>query len=151
MAKTAFHAPVHDVYCGLRGFTKGLYESLEQRCTGMEFAMEMTLKSSLYWKKIVEVPIALHPNNSSATTSCSGPSPSIEDKTVSGTGRRRFLLPILAGASGKDDSNSRRQLEQGPSANPGAASARARQSFDYRPVHALAFPALRVGSKRGRY
>ena len=26
MARSWFYAPVHDVYCGLRGFTKALYE-----------------------------------------------------------------------------------------------------------------------------
>jgi hypothetical protein len=34
-----FKAPVHDVYCGLRGFTKAFYERLDQRCTGMEFGV----------------------------------------------------------------------------------------------------------------
>ena len=28
-----FHAPINDVYCGLRGFTKAMYERLDQRCT----------------------------------------------------------------------------------------------------------------------
>jgi len=36
-----FRAPINDVYCGLRGFTKPMYERLDQRCTGMEFATEM--------------------------------------------------------------------------------------------------------------
>ena len=57
-----FQAPVHDVYCGLRGFTKAFYESLDQRCTGMEFAIEMVLKSSLYRARIAEIPITLHPD-----------------------------------------------------------------------------------------
>ena len=54
--------PIHDVYCGLRGFTKELYERLDQRCTGMEFATEMIIKASLYGAKIAEVPITLHPD-----------------------------------------------------------------------------------------
>ncbi|MCX6973570.1 MAG: glycosyltransferase family 2 protein [Verrucomicrobia bacterium] len=62
MVRTWFHAPIHDVYCGLRGFTKTLYERLDQRCTGMEFATEMIIKSSLYKEKITEVPITLHPD-----------------------------------------------------------------------------------------
>jgi glycosyltransferase involved in cell wall biosynthesis len=62
MARTWFHAPVHDVYCGMRGFTKNLYDSLQQRCTGMEFATEMIIKSSLHCKNIAEVPITLHPD-----------------------------------------------------------------------------------------
>ena len=62
MARTWFQAPIHDIYCGLRGFTKELYERLDQRCTGMEFATEMIIKSSLYHEKIAEVPITLHPD-----------------------------------------------------------------------------------------
>jgi glycosyltransferase involved in cell wall biosynthesis len=60
MARSWFRAPINDVYCGLRGFTKRHYESLNQRCTGMEFATEMIIKSSLYSARIAEVPITLH-------------------------------------------------------------------------------------------
>jgi glycosyltransferase involved in cell wall biosynthesis len=62
MARSWFRAPIHDVYCGLRGFTKELYDSLDQRCTGMEFATEMIIKASLRGARIVEVPITLHPD-----------------------------------------------------------------------------------------
>jgi len=62
IARFWFRAPINDVYCGLRGFTKELYERLDQRCTGMEFATEMIVKSSLYRVKIAEVPITLHPD-----------------------------------------------------------------------------------------
>lgn len=62
MARWWFHAPVHDIYCGMRGFTKELYERLELRCTGMEFATEMIIKASLYGARIAEVPITLHPD-----------------------------------------------------------------------------------------
>jgi glycosyltransferase involved in cell wall biosynthesis len=62
MAQRWFHAPIHDVYCGLRGFTKELYTHLNLRCTGMEFATEMIIKTSLYRYKIAEVPITLHPD-----------------------------------------------------------------------------------------
>lgn len=57
-----FHAPINDVYCGLRGFTKAMYTRLDQRCTGMEFATEMIIKASLRGEKIAEVPITLHPD-----------------------------------------------------------------------------------------
>jgi hypothetical protein len=62
MARAWFRAPIHDVYCGLRGFTKELYERLDQRCAGMEFATEMIIKASLRGARIVEVPITLHPD-----------------------------------------------------------------------------------------
>lgn len=60
LAARWFHAPIHDIYCGLRAFTKDLYLRLDQRCTGMEFATEMIIKSSLDGAKISEVPITLH-------------------------------------------------------------------------------------------
>ena len=37
-----------------------VYERLNWRCTGMEFATEMIIKSSLYGECIGEVPITLH-------------------------------------------------------------------------------------------
>jgi glycosyltransferase involved in cell wall biosynthesis len=60
LARRWFRAPIHDIYCGMRGFTKTLYTRLNQRCIGMEFATEMIIKSSLYGEKIAEVPITLH-------------------------------------------------------------------------------------------
>lgn len=62
MARRWFGAPVNDVYCGMRGFTKRHYATLEQRCTGMEFAPEMIIKSSLGSARIAEVPITLYPD-----------------------------------------------------------------------------------------
>ena len=66
LVKRWFRAPIHDVYCGFRGFTKHHYLRLEQRCTGMEFATEMIIKSSIYREsmgvRIAEVPITLHPD-----------------------------------------------------------------------------------------
>jgi glycosyltransferase involved in cell wall biosynthesis len=66
LARSWFQAPIHDVYCGLRGFTRRHYDGLNQRCTGMEFATEMIIKSSLYRAKIAEVPITLHPDGRKA-------------------------------------------------------------------------------------
>ncbi|MGI8890860.1 MAG: glycosyltransferase family 2 protein [Chthoniobacterales bacterium] len=62
LARTWFGAPIHDIYCGLRGFSKSLFQRLDQRCTGMEFATEMIIKASLRREKIAEVPIILHPD-----------------------------------------------------------------------------------------
>ena len=62
IARRWFRAPVHDIYCGLRGFTKAFYQTLDQRCTGMEFATEMIIKASLSGARIGEVPITLHPD-----------------------------------------------------------------------------------------
>ena len=62
LVQKMFHAPVQDVYCGMRGFTRELYGRLEMRCTGMEFATEMIIKSSLRRENISQVPITLHPD-----------------------------------------------------------------------------------------
>lgn len=62
LAKWWFKAPVNDIYCGMRGFTKAFYEQLDQRCVGMEFATEMIIRSSLYGGRIAEIPITLHPD-----------------------------------------------------------------------------------------
>jgi glycosyltransferase involved in cell wall biosynthesis len=60
LAKFMFRVPVTDIYCGFRGFTKELYQRLEQRCQGMEFATEMIVKSTLHQARISEIPITLH-------------------------------------------------------------------------------------------
>lgn len=60
MARRMFSSPIHNVYCGMRGFTKTLYTRLDLRCTGMEFATEMIIKASLQKAKISEIPITLH-------------------------------------------------------------------------------------------
>jgi glycosyltransferase involved in cell wall biosynthesis len=60
MARHMFASPIHDIYCGLRGFSKELYERLDLRCQGMEFATEMIIKASLNRARITEVPITLH-------------------------------------------------------------------------------------------
>jgi len=60
LARRWFGAPIHDVYCGMRGFRKDFWLTLNQKCTGMEFATEMIIKSSLMRARISEVPITLH-------------------------------------------------------------------------------------------
>ncbi|MBA3318511.1 MAG: glycosyltransferase family 2 protein [Gemmatimonadales bacterium] len=62
MARWWFRAPIHDIHCGMRGFTKELFQRLDQRCTGMEFASEMVIKASLANARIAEVPITLRPD-----------------------------------------------------------------------------------------
>ena len=66
MARRWFGAPIHDVNCGLRGFSKALFDRLNLRCTGMEFANEMIIKSSLYKERIAEVPITLYQDGRTA-------------------------------------------------------------------------------------
>jgi hypothetical protein len=66
MARHMFAAPIHDVYCGLRGFTKELYQRLELQCEGMEFATELIIKASLHGARIAEIPVTLHPGGRTA-------------------------------------------------------------------------------------
>ena len=65
MVRRWFRAPIHDVHCGLRGFTRDLYEQLDLRCTGMEFASEMVIKSALASARMSEVPVTLRPDQRS--------------------------------------------------------------------------------------
>jgi glycosyltransferase involved in cell wall biosynthesis len=62
LVRRMFGAGIHDVYCGLRGFSRALYGRLELRCTGMEFATEMIIKATLRRERIAEVPVTLHPD-----------------------------------------------------------------------------------------
>jgi len=55
-----FGVPIHDIQCGLRGFGRAFWFSLDQRCTGMEFSSEMLIKASLKRGRLGEVPITLH-------------------------------------------------------------------------------------------
>jgi len=54
-----FKIKIGDFHCGLRGFRKSSIQSLELRTTGMEFASEMVVKSSIFKLKITEVPTIL--------------------------------------------------------------------------------------------
>ncbi len=62
MVRAMYGATIHDVYCGMRGFSRDLYERLAPRCTGMEFATEMVMKAGLFKARVEEVPITLHPD-----------------------------------------------------------------------------------------
>jgi hypothetical protein len=60
-----FKCPARDFHCGLRGFAKSAYRKMDLKTTGMEFASEMVIKSTLKSLKITEVPITLHPDGRS--------------------------------------------------------------------------------------
>ena len=51
--------PLRDVYCGLRGFRRAAVEHLDLKSAGMEFALEMIVKSKLLGMRISEVPTTL--------------------------------------------------------------------------------------------
>jgi glycosyltransferase involved in cell wall biosynthesis len=57
-----FHARFGDCYCCMRGFTRTLYDRLQLRSSGMEFALEFVIKASQIGARIVEIPIILWPD-----------------------------------------------------------------------------------------
>ena len=60
-----FKSPSGDFHCGLRGFRRQAILDLDLRTTGMEFASEMVVKSSLHDLRITEVPTILQPDGRS--------------------------------------------------------------------------------------
>jgi glycosyltransferase involved in cell wall biosynthesis len=62
LLNTFFHARIGDSYCGMRGFTRALYDRLDVRSTGMEFALEMIIKAAQIGARITEIPIVLWPD-----------------------------------------------------------------------------------------
>jgi glycosyltransferase involved in cell wall biosynthesis len=65
IGKLLFRANVGDFHCGIRGFSKSAFQSLDLRTTGMEFASEMVIKAKLKGQKMTEVPTILRPNGRS--------------------------------------------------------------------------------------
>jgi hypothetical protein len=68
IARTWFGTKLHDVYCGMRAFTRDLYDRLDLRCTGMEYATEMIIKASFAGARTAEIPITLHPDGRKSHT-----------------------------------------------------------------------------------
>lgn len=62
LVRRMFRIPIHDVYCGMRGFTRRLYDQLDLRSPGMEFATEMIIKSGLQGARMSQVAITLYPD-----------------------------------------------------------------------------------------
>jgi glycosyltransferase involved in cell wall biosynthesis len=65
LGRLFFRVEVSDVYCGIRGFRKSAVERLDLKTTGMEFALEMIVKASLFGLKIAEIPATLRPDGRS--------------------------------------------------------------------------------------
>jgi glycosyltransferase involved in cell wall biosynthesis len=62
LGRLLFRIPVGDFHCGIRAFRKDAFLRMNLRTTGMEFASEMIVKSSLLGLKITEVPTTLSPD-----------------------------------------------------------------------------------------
>jgi len=57
-----FHTGIGDSHCGMRGFTRAVYERMDLRSTGMEFASEFVIKATQLGAKMAEIPITLWPD-----------------------------------------------------------------------------------------
>ena len=54
-----FHANIGDSHCGMRGFTREVFDKMDLRSTGMEFASEFVIKATQLGVKMTEIPITL--------------------------------------------------------------------------------------------
>src|SRR5271163_1509891 len=62
MLNLFFHAGIGDSHCGMRGFTRAVYDRMDLRSTGMEFASEFIIKAAQLGARITEIPITLWPD-----------------------------------------------------------------------------------------
>lgn len=62
IGRILYRSDIGDFHCGLRGFRKKSIESLHLITTGMEFASEMVVKSTINHLRITEVPTTLSPD-----------------------------------------------------------------------------------------
>jgi hypothetical protein len=59
IGRMLFRSPIKDFHCGLRGFNRASMLKLHLQTTGMEFASEMVVKSTLGGLRVSEVPTTL--------------------------------------------------------------------------------------------
>lgn len=59
VGRVLFRSPIKDFHCGLRGFNRQSMLDLHLQTTGMEFASEMVVKSTLGGSRVSEVPTTL--------------------------------------------------------------------------------------------
>jgi glycosyltransferase involved in cell wall biosynthesis len=57
-----FRAGIGDAHCGMRGFTRAIYDQMDLRSTGMEFASEFVIKAAQLGARITQIPITLWPD-----------------------------------------------------------------------------------------
>ncbi|TFC55920.1 glycosyltransferase family 2 protein [Cryobacterium sp. TMT2-15-1] len=59
IGRSLFRSPIKDFHCGLRGFNRESMLALHLQTSGMEFASEMVVKSTLGGSRVSEVPTTL--------------------------------------------------------------------------------------------
>ena len=54
-----FHSGIGDTHCGMRGFTREVFDRMDVRSNGMEFASEFVIKAAQLGARTSEIPITL--------------------------------------------------------------------------------------------
>jgi glycosyltransferase involved in cell wall biosynthesis len=54
-----FHSGIGDSHCGMRGFTREVFDRMDLRSNGMEFASEFVIKAAQLKAKTTEIPVTL--------------------------------------------------------------------------------------------
>lgn len=62
VGRVFYRSGIRDFHCGLRGFDRETIQSLDLKCSGMEFASEMIVKATLAGLRVAQVPTVLHPD-----------------------------------------------------------------------------------------
>jgi len=57
-----FRTGIGDAHCGMRGFTREVYERMNLRSAGMEFASEFVIKAAQLGARMTEIPVTLWPD-----------------------------------------------------------------------------------------
>src|SRR5579863_1183056 len=57
-----FRTGVGDSHCGMRGFSREVFDRMDLRSSGMEFASEFVIKAGQLGARITEIPVALWPD-----------------------------------------------------------------------------------------
>jgi len=65
LGRLFFKCPIRDFHCGLRGYNTKRMRELNLRTTGMEYASEMVVQTTINGYKISEVPTTLKPDGRS--------------------------------------------------------------------------------------
>jgi glycosyltransferase involved in cell wall biosynthesis len=57
-----FRTGIRDSHCGMRGFSREIFDAMDLRSNGMEFASEFIIKAAQIGARITEIPILLWPD-----------------------------------------------------------------------------------------
>jgi glycosyltransferase involved in cell wall biosynthesis len=66
IGRVFYGSDIGDFHCGMRGFRREVFDALDVRSTGMEFASELVVKAELAGLRIEEIPTTLSPDGRSS-------------------------------------------------------------------------------------